>query len=333
MTTITTSAGIRFDNNPDATASSLPGNALPRNEKVMFAVDSKGLGLEIGPSFNPVAPKRAGYNVDILDHLDTAGLRAKYPGLKPENIEEVDFVWKGQPLTELIGKTGVYDWIVASHVVEHIPDLISFLQQCAQLLTATGRLSLVVPDKRYCFDVFSPESSTGQLLDAYHAKRKRASPGQIFDYYANSANKGGTLAWAPDADGEFLLWHSDDNTKDMWHQAQTSDEYVDVHNWRFTPHSFRIFIGDLEMLGLLPLGIVQEFGTVGCEFFVTLGKRPAGWTAPHRLCLLQTAAHAATPFPVVASSTTSAKAPVTKINQLKKSWKKIRKRVLKLTKR
>lgn len=114
------------------------GDALPRNHKVMLELDAKGLGLEIGPSFNPVAPKRAGYKVHILDHLDADGLRKKYPHLKPENIEEVDFVWHGEPLAELIGQTGVYDWIVASHVIEHVPDLITFLQQCAQLLKPTG---------------------------------------------------------------------------------------------------------------------------------------------------------------------------------------------------
>lgn len=32
-------------------------------------VDRKGLGLEIGPSHNPLAPKRQGFSVSILDSV------------------------------------------------------------------------------------------------------------------------------------------------------------------------------------------------------------------------------------------------------------------------
>ncbi|MBP9089170.1 MAG: class I SAM-dependent methyltransferase [Kofleriaceae bacterium] len=313
------------------------GDALPRNHKVMLELDAKGLGLEIGPSFNPVAPKRAGYKVHILDHLDADGLRKKYPHLKPENIEEVDFVWHGEPLAELIGQTGVYDWIVASHVIEHVPDLITFLQQCAQLLKPTGRLSLVVPDKRYCFDLYSPESSTGQILDAYHAKSRRPTPGQIFDHYANAVNRDGSIAWEPSSTGKIALHHDPGEAKKMWLQAQASDEYVDVHNWRFTPDNFRLLITDLENLGLLPIGIIREFGTVGCEFFVTLGKHETGWTAPDRYPMLR---EAATPQPALgqpSQSAPKARKPEPTGYALAKrtgyrAWKKIQRRFTKTMK-
>ncbi len=314
------------------------GFALPRNDKVMLELDAKGLGLEIGPSFNPVASKRAGYNVHILDHLDTQGLRAKYPHLEPENIEEVDFVWHGEPLAALIGQTGVYDWIVASHVIEHVPDLITFLQQCAQLLKPTGRLSLVVPDKRYCFDLYSPESSTGQILDAYHAKSRRPTPGQIFDHYANAVNRDGSIAWDPMATGKLALHHDPTEAKKMWLQAQASEDYVDVHNWRFTPDNFRLLITDLENLGLLPIGIIREFGTVGCEFFVTLGKHAAGWTAPERYPMLR---QAATPQPAAVPPPPAAAKPrkpePTGYALAKRTgyrmWKKLQRRLIVATKR
>lgn len=87
---------------------------LGRHEKVMAGLKRDGPGLEIGPSHNPIAPKREGYNVHILDHLDQKALREKYAdhgqyGVIVDNIEEVDFVWQGQPLSKLIGKTGCYD--------------------------------------------------------------------------------------------------------------------------------------------------------------------------------------------------------------------------------
>ena len=99
-----------------------------RQEKVLSGLNVKGLGLEIGPNHNPVAPKREGFNVHILDHLSASDLKEKYKehGVNLDNIEDVDFVWKGEPLTALIGKNECYDWIIASHVIEHVPDLFTF---------------------------------------------------------------------------------------------------------------------------------------------------------------------------------------------------------------
>lgn len=155
-----------------------PPPELTREEKIFHLLDKAGLGLEIGPSHNPIAPKKKGFNVHILDHVSAADLRRKYAAhpVNLDNIEEVDFVWSGQRMPELIGQTQCYDWIIASHVIEHAPDLVSYLQQCEELLKPDGLLSLVVPDKRYCFDYFSPISSTGNVLDAYAEKRVRPSP-------------------------------------------------------------------------------------------------------------------------------------------------------------
>jgi len=43
-------------------------------EQLLRYIDKNGHGVEIGPSHSPVAPKRAGYKVHIIDHLDREGL-------------------------------------------------------------------------------------------------------------------------------------------------------------------------------------------------------------------------------------------------------------------
>ena len=40
-----------------------------------------------------------------------------------DDIVEVDHVWGDQTLAECVGATGAYDYLVASHVIEHVPDL------------------------------------------------------------------------------------------------------------------------------------------------------------------------------------------------------------------
>jgi predicted SAM-dependent methyltransferase len=247
-----------------------------REEKVLHLLDKTGLGLEIGPSHNPIAPKKKGFNVHILDHASAAELRDKYQGhgVNLDNIEEVDFVWQGQPLQELIGETSCYDWIIASHVIEHVPDFISYLQQCEALLKPDGILSLVIPDKRYCFDYFSSSSSTGNVLDAYAEKRVRPSHGQVFDHIANASKRNGNIAWGADGlGGADELVHTFAEAQAHWIKSVSTTDYIDVHCWRFTPASFCLLISDLQGLGLIGLKIQKDFDTTGCEFYVSLSKK------------------------------------------------------------
>jgi SAM-dependent methyltransferase len=246
-----------------------------RVDKALSMIDRQGLGLEIGPSYNPLAPKRQGFNVHVLDHASADELRAKYQGLcgaNLEDIEDVDYVWHGEPLHELVGREHCYDWIIASHVIEHAPDLITFLQECERLLKSHGVLSLVIPDKRYCFDYFNPTTSTGELLDAFEQKRKRPSPGKVFDHFAGQARCNGQMAWGRGGTGKIELVGSLDEACAAWRKATTSTDYIDVHSWRFTPNSFRLMLTDIQMLNLTGLGLAKAFDTEGFEFFIALRK-------------------------------------------------------------
>lgn len=247
---------------------------LNRNQKALSLILKGGLGLEIGPSHNPIAPKSKGYSVHIVDHLDAAGLKKKYAdhNINLDLIEDVDYVWDGKKsLAELIGAKSRYDYIIASHVIEHIPDLISFLQACEALLNENGVLSLVVPDKRYCFDYFNPVTNTGELLDAWINKSSKPSPGKIFDHISNASKRGG-IAWDASNRDELSFVHTFFDAKIAFEKALESNEYVDVHLWRFTPASLRLIFADLSGLGLIGLYPALEFDTEGCEFFVSLTK-------------------------------------------------------------
>lgn len=268
-------------------STSAPKNRL---EKALYAINMKGVGLEIGPSHNPIAPKCRGFNVQILDHASAQQLRAKYKdhGVNLDSIEKVDFVWSGESYVDLIGRSACYDWIIASHVIEHVPDLVSYLQQCEALLKNNGVLSLVIPDKRYCFDHFSPVTSTGNILDAWAEKRSRPSSGQVFDYLANAAKRKGELAWGADGEGGGDgLVHTLAEAKAHWIHSKSSNDYIDVHCWRFTPASFALIISDLQQLGLIGFDVKAEFGTAGCEFYVSLSKDKNTLAPEDRLTSLQ----------------------------------------------
>ncbi len=260
---------------PNLVAYMPPATPVDRVAKTMHALKKDGLGLEIGPSHNPMAPKKAGYNVHVLDHATAEELRVKYTGhpVNLENIEEVDFVWRGEPLSQLIGREHCYDWIVASHVIEHVTDVVGFLQQCEKLLAPGGVISLVVPDKRFCFDYYRTLSNTGDALQAYTEKRVRHTPGTVFDHFSNASKMGDAITWGQQDSGDIRMVHTLDEAEQYWKQALDNNEYIDAHSWKFTPSSFRIILNDLQKLGLTELAEVASFDTLGFEFWITLGKR------------------------------------------------------------
>lgn len=251
---------------------------MDRNRLLLRHVDKDRWGVEVGPSHSPLAPKRDGYKVHVIDHLDRAGLVAKYAahGIDTAAIEEVDFVWSGQPFAELTGRRHHYQWALASHVVEHAPDLIGFLNDCDALLADDGVLSLAVPDKRFCFDCYRPISGLGAVIDARQRAAASHSPGTLAEYQLNVVSRGGQLAWGPGTPGPVRFVGSLADPARTMREAMTGRCPDDVHAWCFTPHSFRLLVHDLHALGLTPLREVDFVPSTGHEFFVALGRHGAG---------------------------------------------------------
>lgn len=252
--------------------------AASRESIARSMLDPSGCGIELGPLDRPIMAKRDGYRVEIVDYMSAEELRAHYGG-RDENavdvdaIEEVDHVSGGQSLTELVGRTGAYDWIVASHVIEHVPDPVSFFRDVEALLVPSGRLVLVIPDKRYCFDHFGELTSSGQVVDAFVERRTRPTPGQVVDYFARTATADGSIAWGRRTDVDPVPTYGADEMRDGYDRSLGGDSFGgEIHCWRFTPASFRLLVADLRAVGLIDLGIVEEHDTVGIEFFVALAR-------------------------------------------------------------
>jgi hypothetical protein len=251
---------------------------MNRNDKLLHCIDKNGMGIEIGPSHNPVAPKKKGYRVQVIDHLNREQLLEKYKdhNLHLENIEEVDFVWNGETYAELTGKRKFYDWIIASHLIEHVPDLIGFLNSCDEILKDDGVVSLVIPDKRLCFDHYRPISGLAAIIDSHLQKHTLHTPGTVADFWLNGVSRGGSLAWDRFQTGVYTFNNTLEQAREGMNRVTAKKEYIDVHAWCFTPHSFRLIMHDLHSLGLIQLREVAFFPTQGHEFFITLGRKGNG---------------------------------------------------------
>ena len=123
--------------------------------------------LRIETAHDAILPKRDGFQTKNVDYIDREGLVEKYREFKqysPDDIEDVDYVIPaGASMADVIHDR--FDLVLASHVLEHSISLIDFINDCTDLLTPDGVLSLVVPDHRYCFDRFRERSSIGRVID------------------------------------------------------------------------------------------------------------------------------------------------------------------------
>jgi predicted SAM-dependent methyltransferase len=251
--------------------------AMTRSEKLLAHLRVQGPGLEIGPSHSPVAPKNAGYKVRTLDTLSREQLAAKYQaqGIDTKRIEEVDYIWRGERYADLLGPEARVDWIIASHVVEHTPDLIGFLSHCSEILEANGALALAVPDKRFCFDRFRPLSGLSGVIDAHFQKRTRHTVGSVVEFIFNAITRNGQIAWSKDEAGEVKNICTVDDALAHLRASTDGSSAEDVHAWCFTPSSFRLMMLDLYLMGLTDLREIAFYPTEGHEFFSILGRNAA----------------------------------------------------------
>lgn len=247
---------------------------MDRREMIESLIEVSGQGLEIGPSYAPLFPKSAGYNIDIADYLDRKGLIDKYktmPNVDVSRIEAVDYILDGRPIHEVITKRQHYDFIFSSHVIEHVPDFILYLKSCELLLRPGGRVAFAIPDKRYTFDVFQRITSTGEIIQAYLEKRTRHPAGSVYDFFANFATLDGRIAWDADDKGAVTLVDTIANACSRLQEAISSPQYTDVHTWFFTPSSFRLILHDLMEAGYTRLAEAKIINYGGFEFFAALG--------------------------------------------------------------
>jgi predicted SAM-dependent methyltransferase len=251
---------------------------MTREETLRSMFDTSGFGLEIGPSYNPLLPKSLGYNVETVDHANADDLRSKYKSLAgaEEKIEDVDYVLDGRSLLDTIGHSSRYDFIFASHVIEHVPDMVRFLQSCQELLKPQGTLVLAVPDKRFCFDVYRPLSSVGAVVQAYLDKRTRHTQETICDYLFYYAKRGPQDVWIESHTEGLHLVHGFDEVMRRMDEASSSPRYTDAHAWVFVPESFRLIIDVIRRMGMIDFHIFDQrkYSGVTCrhEFYVVLKK-------------------------------------------------------------
>ena len=231
-------------------------------------------GLEIGPLANPVVPKK-GTGVLYADHLPTDKLRDKYHGderVSNDYIQGVDIVIGPSGIGDAVGSRR-FNYVLASHVIEHIPNPLGLFNEIYGFMEPGGILSLAISDKRYCFDRLRGLTTATDWIGAWLQNATRPTPVQILDQLSNEVRHNGDIAWQENIDPHDLTRavHPRDALR-VAVEALDSNEYWDVHCWVFTPRSFCNLLRRLSVFGLLNFYVANFHDTVGHEFFIQLQK-------------------------------------------------------------
>lgn len=122
----------------------------------------RGRGIEIGALWRKF-PVRCRVRVWYVDRDTTDGLNAHYsdldrPLVKPDVVADA---------AQLPFAPGSLDFIIASHVLEHLQFPLAALESWYRLLAKDGVLLLRIPDKRFTFDVRRARTPLSHLVEEH----------------------------------------------------------------------------------------------------------------------------------------------------------------------
>jgi len=143
-----------------------PPRANPSELREIAVSTLVGRGLEFGAFASPF-PVPPECRVEYADRFTSEELLLRrYPG------QSIDIV----PVSHIASldsfqgiAAGVFDFIIASHVIEHTRNPVAAIQRAYGALKPGGKLVLVVPDKRLTFDRDRDVTELAHLIEDFEA--------------------------------------------------------------------------------------------------------------------------------------------------------------------
>jgi predicted SAM-dependent methyltransferase len=238
---------------------------MTRKQKLLSGIElAVARGIEIGPLASPVIRKDES-EIRYVDYADQDALRRRYaddPNVDVANIVTVDAVWGERTLKECFVGEPPFDYVIASHVIEHVPDVIGWLQEITAVLRPGGLLALAIPDKRYTFDYLRQPTRTCELLDAWLRGNRRPMPAQLFDFNVNAVEVDLVAAWDGTLNVNELKHYANEQfALERAMESVHDGKYLDAHCWVFTPASLFDLLAGLMRLDLLRYRFERFFPT------------------------------------------------------------------------
>ncbi|WP_157235534.1 methyltransferase domain-containing protein [Methylosinus sp. LW4] len=196
-------------------------------------------GLEIGACDLPSIPKYLGA-CEFAD-FRTAEEMIELWKLSPETVVPVTYLLNREDLvSSQVDKR--FDYVIACHVIEHIPNPIGYIQDLQKLLDPRegGIIILAVPDKRHTADVSRSSTRLEHLLMDHHDNCRAPTMEHVMEF---------SRAWSPE-----LAAMSERSTLEYynWATAYLASGHADAHCHVWTDEEFFRQMERLAADGLFP---------------------------------------------------------------------------------
>jgi SAM-dependent methyltransferase len=175
-----------------------------------------GAGVELGPGHVPFRVPLAGVTVRYVDRWDPEGSRHLFPELEgaafppPDIVADLDT----DRLSSLAD--GSQDFVIASHVLEHLVDPLGMLEEIHRVLRVGAVAILMLPDRRHTFDADRAATSLSHLIDDHRSRATVVSEEHLEDFLRVAGAL--TPTDIPESDRESLY---------AWHRRRS----IHVHCW------------------------------------------------------------------------------------------------------
>lgn len=202
--------------------------ALGPLDALRVALPAKALGLEIGAHSLPVPDLTPFYTDSVATYAGVAGY--------------ADFLADGRWLPI---PTDALDYLCSSHVLEHLANPIASLFEWHRVLRPGGWLYLVVPDKRFTFDLNRPVTSSTHLLRDFFRETRAADSVSHIDEFVYQTD------WArlrPNCDPADK-GRQQSESRDYYRNQVARGEPLDIHYHTFTPDSLRSVLHAAGLVG------------------------------------------------------------------------------------
>lgn len=126
-----------------------------------------GDGIEIGAFKNPmpVGPDARVTYVDLFENAESDQLFPEH--VATGELVVPDVIASAEDLSVLEDRS--QDFVIASHLMEHLSDPIAALREWHRVLADDGLLMLVLPDKRHTFDTNRRRTTLRHLIEDHEA--------------------------------------------------------------------------------------------------------------------------------------------------------------------
>lgn len=151
-----------------------------RHRKIGYQLLS-GSGLEIGALHEKAAlPSKC--KVEYCDAISKEQATKLFPEIKHHKLVDVKYICNLDEQGLNIFKDNIYDFIILSHVIEHVANPINVVKELFRVVKPGGIVLIAAPDKTYTFDKRRGTTSFKHVLDEYRLGVKEVTDEHYIDF-------------------------------------------------------------------------------------------------------------------------------------------------------